>query len=168
MRDSSFRTVTRQRTLAEPTDLAEPIYEAAVGLLRRELRGQRIRLVGVTASNFRDREQLALFGEDDPRRRQAAEARPVRRRFGERAVTRARLVRAGLPAPFERDPMKPVERPPGMHSREAVDVDANRDSLGDTDVGRGSRRGRLTSNTCSTSVPVRNEQTFASGVPHGC
>ena len=45
-----------------PADLTEPIYEAALVLLRRELHGQRIRLVGVTATNFRDREQLALFG----------------------------------------------------------------------------------------------------------
>ncbi len=114
LRDSSFTTITRQTGLDIPADLTEPIYEAAVGLLRRELHGQRIRLVGVTASNFRDREQLALFGEDDPRRRQAAEALDrIRRKYGERAVTRARLVRAGIPAPFERDPMSPVDARPG-------------------------------------------------------
>jgi DNA polymerase-4 len=134
LRDSSFTTITRQTGLDIPADLTEPIYEAAVGLLRRELHGQRIRLVGVTASNFRDREQLALFGEDDPRRRQAAEALDrIRRKYGERAVTRARLVRAGIPAPFERDPMSPVDARPGARP-EGVDVDANRDSLGDTDV----------------------------------
>jgi DNA polymerase-4 len=134
LRDSSFTTITRQTGLDIPADLTEPIYEAAVGLLRRELHGQRIRLVGVTASNFRDREQLALFGEDDPRRRQAAEALDrIRRKYGERAVTRARLVRAGIPAPFERDPMSPVDARPGAQP-EGVDVDANRDSLGDTDV----------------------------------
>ena len=121
LRDSSFTTITRQTGLDIPADLTEPIYEAAVGLLRRELHGQRIRLVGVTASNFRDREQLALFGEDDPRRRQAAEALDrIRRKYGERAVTRARLVRAGIPAPFERDPMSPVDARPGAPP-EAVD-----------------------------------------------
>ena len=62
-------------------------------LLRPELHGQRIRLVGVTASNFRDREQLALFGDDDPRRHQTAEAVDrIRRKYGERAITRATLV----------------------------------------------------------------------------
>ena len=46
--------------------------------MRRELHGQRIRLVGVTASNFRDREQLALFGAaEDPKRHQAAEPKGV-------------------------------------------------------------------------------------------
>ena len=80
-------------------------------LLRRELHGQRIRLVGVTASNFRDREQLALFGAaEDPKRHQAAEAMDsIRRKYGERAVTRGRLVRAGVPTVFERDPNSAVE-----------------------------------------------------------
>lgn len=111
LRDAAFRTISRQATLPEPTDLADPIYHAALGLLRRELRGQRIRLVGVTASNFRDREQLALFASEDPRRHRAAEALDtIRRKYGARAVTRARLVRAALPAPFERDPMTPLER----------------------------------------------------------
>jgi DNA polymerase-4 len=140
LRDSSFTTITRQISLDVPADLTEPIYEAAVTLLRRELHGQRIRLVGVTASNFRDREQLALFGEDDPRRRQTAEALDrIRRRFGERAVTRARLVRAGIPAPFERDPMTSVEARPGGAVEVTEPADSERepddsDSQGDTDV----------------------------------
>jgi len=70
----------------------------------------RIRLLGVTASGLGEREQLALFGLDDPRRRRAVEAADaVRHRFGERAITRARLVGSRLPAPFERDPMTPVD-----------------------------------------------------------
>jgi DNA polymerase-4 len=111
LRDSSFATITRQTTLDVPDDLTEPIYDAALVLLRRELHGQRIRLVGVTASNFRDREQLAMFGAaEDPKRHQAAEAMDsIRRKYGERAVTRGRLVRAGVPTVFERDPNSAVE-----------------------------------------------------------
>ena len=111
LRDSSFTTISRQTTLGVPADLTEPIYDAAHQLLLRELHGQRIRLVGVTASNFRDREQLALFGTgEDPRRHQAAEAMDsIRRKYGERAVTRGRLVRAGVPTVFERDPNSAVE-----------------------------------------------------------
>ncbi len=111
LRDSSFTTITRQAGLDVPADLTEPIYDAALRLLRNELHGQRIRLVGVTASNFRDREQLALFGGgEDPRRHAAAEALDViRRKYGERAVTRGRLVRAGVPTVFERDPNSAVE-----------------------------------------------------------
>jgi DNA polymerase-4 len=136
LRDSTFATITRQVGLAPPSDLTEPIFEAALGLLRKELRGQRIRLVGVTASNFREREQLALFGDEDPRRHQTAEALDrIRRKYGERSVTRARLVRHALPAPFERDPMTAVERRQGT-AEAAASPDANaadgRDSEGVT------------------------------------
>jgi DNA polymerase-4 len=110
LRDSAFNTITRQTSLEVPADLTEPIFEAAVTLLRRELHGQKIRLVGVTASNFRDREQLGLFeGDGDPRRHAAAEALDkIRSKYGSRAVTRARLVKSHVPEPFERDPMKAV------------------------------------------------------------
>jgi DNA polymerase-4 len=111
LRDTSFVTITRQTTLDTPADLTEPIFEAAAGLLRKELHGQRIRLVGVTASNFRDREQLAMFeSADEPKRHQAAAAMDtIRRKYGERSVTRGRLVRAGVPTVFERDPNSAVE-----------------------------------------------------------
>ena len=145
LRDSSFATITRQTSLEIPADLTEPIYEAALLLLRRELHGQRIRLVGVTASNFRDREQLGMFeGGEDPRRHQAAEALDViRRKYGSRAMTRARLVRAPLPEPFERDPMRAVEHrgeagAPGAPGRSAgapgrpSGADANRRSVRDS------------------------------------
>ena len=113
IRDTSFRTITRQRTMPEPTDLTEPIFRTALELARPEVRGLRIRLLGVTASGLGDRDQLALFAADDPRRRRVVEAADeVRHRFGERAITRARLVGSRLPAPFERDPMSPVEARP--------------------------------------------------------
>jgi DNA polymerase-4 len=120
VRDSSFRTVTRQRTLAEPTDLAEPIWQTAMELARPELRGIHVRLLGVGTSGFAEREQMTLFeeeaaGEGGRRRRATEAADAVRRRFGDKAVTRARLLGSGLPAPFERDPMKPVERRTGMN-----------------------------------------------------
>ena len=52
-----------------------------------------------------------MFSDDDPRRRRAVEAADaVRRRFGDDKVTRARLLGAGLPAPFERDPRNPLDR----------------------------------------------------------
>jgi DNA polymerase-4 len=116
IRDSSFRTITRQRTLPEPTDLTEPIYRVALELARPEVRGLRIRLLGVSASHLGEREQLGMFPTDDPRRRRAIEAADrLRRRFGERAVTRARLLGTGLPAPFERDPRTSLERR-GVHA----------------------------------------------------
>ncbi len=110
LRDARFVTITRQTTLENPADLTEQIFEAAVTLLRREMHGQKIRLVGVTASNFRSREQMSMFdAAEDPRRHAAAAALDrIRSKYGSRAVTRARLVRAHVPEPFERDPMKPA------------------------------------------------------------
>ena len=138
IRDSTFRTITRQRTLADPTDLTEPIFRTALELARPEVRGVRIRLLGVTASGLGEREQLALFAADDPRRRRVTEAADaVRHRFGERAITRARLVGSRLPAPFERDPMTPVD-PRTLEAdgdgvdRSAAGGDDDRDSLDDT------------------------------------
>jgi DNA polymerase-4 len=111
VRDSGFNTVTRQRGLPEPTDMTEPIWRLAVELARPEMRGKRIRLLGVAASGFGGREQLGLFEVEDGRRRKAIEAADeLRERFGTRAVTRARLLRTGIPAPFERDFGTAVER----------------------------------------------------------
>src|SRR6185369_6531528 len=122
IRDTTFRTITRQRTLPDATDLTEPIFRTALELARPEVRGVRIRLLGVTASGLGEREQLSLFEADDPRRRKVTEAADeVRHRFGERAITRARLVGARLPAPFERDPMTPVD----PRSLEVADPDSD-------------------------------------------
>ena len=115
IRDTAFRTMTRQRTLDEPTDLTEPIWQTALELARPEMRGMRVRLVGITASNLDGPAQLAMFdatGEssDSARRRRVVEAEDaIRRRYGERTITRARLIGTRLPAPFERDPMTAPE-----------------------------------------------------------
>jgi len=112
IRDTTFRTITRQRTLPAPTDLTDPIFRTALELARPEVRGVRIRLLGVTASGLGEPDQAVLFAAeaDEPRRRRVIEAADeVRHRFGERAITRARLVGSRLPAPFERDPMTPVD-----------------------------------------------------------
>jgi DNA polymerase-4 len=124
LRDSSFRTVTRQRTI-EPTDLPEPIWRAALELAEPQLRGIRVRLVGITASHFEQSPQLELFGGDDSRARRVVEAADeIRRRWGSRAVVRARLLRTGLPAPFERDPLTAPERRVGVERPPDADDEA--------------------------------------------
>ncbi len=137
IRDSGFHTITRQRTLAEPTDMTGPIYATALELARPEIRGMRVRLLGVTASNLGEREQMALFETAEPRHRRAVEAADaLRRRYGERAVTRARLLGTGLPAPFERDPRNPLDRrargAPTDPEASATADDPGRDTQGDT------------------------------------
>ena len=139
IRDSGFRTISRQRTLADPTDLTEPIFTTALELARPEIRGIKVRLLGVTASNLGEREQLVLFGTTEPRRRRAVEAADaLRRRYGEGTITRARLLGADLPAPFERDPRNPLDRRArGVPSDDLDASDATavgRDSEGVTEV----------------------------------
>ncbi len=110
VRDSAFHTVTRQRTLAEPTDLAEPIFRTALDLVRPEVRGRRIRLLGVGAHGLGEPAQLGLFASEDPRRRRAAEAQDaIRRKFGSRSLTKARLLGDPLADPAGRDPMQPLQ-----------------------------------------------------------
>jgi DNA polymerase IV len=110
IRDSDFRTITRQRTLPEPTDATDVIWQAAVALTRREVHGMRVRLLGVALSGLTEREQLSLFGSlDDRRRRAIAAADAVRKRFGPRSIRRARLLDSGVSAPFERDHLRPPD-----------------------------------------------------------
>jgi DNA polymerase IV len=112
-----FRTVTRSRTLAEPTDLAADIARTAAALLAALDIGDGLRLIGVSA------QQLDLAGavqrgfaldddetapsEPDRVRRGALERTvdAVRDRYGDGAVVRARLV--------DRSPAAPD---PGPHS----------------------------------------------------
>ena len=112
VRDTSFRTITRQRTLAEPTDLTEPIYpRGARSGPARGARHPRPAARGDARRTSASASSSACSSVDDPRRRRAVEAADaLRRRYGEGAVTRARLLGAGLPAPFERDPRNPLDR----------------------------------------------------------
>ena len=110
IRDSGFRTITRQRRLPEPSDLTEPIWQTALALTRPEVRGKKIRLLGVSATGLGEPEQTGLFDFADARRRKVVEATDaVRRRYGDRAVTRASLLHRHVPSPFERDPNSEVE-----------------------------------------------------------
>jgi DNA polymerase-4 len=105
IRDSGFRTITRQKQLAEPSDLTEPIWRAALDLARPEVRGKSIRLLGVAATGLGVPEQTTMFEVVDEKRRRVVDATDaLRRRYGDRAVTRASLLQRGVPSPFERDP----------------------------------------------------------------
>jgi DNA polymerase-4 len=110
VRDSSFHTISRQRTLAEPTDQTEDVFAAALELARPQLKGVRVRLLGVGASHLGQGEQMGLFAAEDERRRKAtAAADAIRKRYGSKAIRRARLIDSGVAEPFERDPMTAPE-----------------------------------------------------------
>jgi DNA polymerase-4 len=94
LRYEGFETLTRQTPLPYQTREAAPIYAAGIDLLRRTLvEGRGVRLVGLTAINLSDAQQLTLFDAPDRTDRLARSIDVVRERFGDDAITRARLLR---------------------------------------------------------------------------
>src|SRR5215469_6281695 len=91
LRLASFKTITRSRTLPEPTDVARVIYGTACALYEGSgLIGRRLRLVGVRASGLRPATgastQLA-FGDRPVGWREAEQAMDkITRKFGEEAL----------------------------------------------------------------------------------
>ncbi|MGP7961366.1 DNA polymerase IV [Sanguibacter sp. A247] len=95
VRTSDFRTLSRSRTLASPTDVGRQIYLAARELLAGvDLRGLPVRLVGVRLEGLSAREgahvqaTLDEAADGSIERRRAAEATMdmVRERFGAAAI----------------------------------------------------------------------------------
>jgi DNA polymerase-4 len=107
LRYADFRTITRSRTLPEPTDLAAEIASVARELLDAVALGDGIRLLGVTVQQIDDgagaQGRLPLDGDGDaggrdPRRRAVEESMDaVRRRFGNDAVGPAALMEPATP-----------------------------------------------------------------------
>ncbi|NUP02487.1 MAG: DNA polymerase IV [Nonomuraea sp.] len=101
LRRADFTTITRSRTLREPTDVAQVIYATACGLFEAAgLQRVRLRLVGVRMENLRPAgeavHQLGL-GERETGWREAEQAMDKAiRRFGPDAVVPASLVRGKL------------------------------------------------------------------------
>jgi DNA polymerase IV len=101
LRRADFSTISRSRTLREPTDVAHEIYATACELYAAAgLERVRLRLVGVRMENLRPAgtatRQLGL-GERETGWREAEQAmdRAIRR-FGPDAVLPASLVRGRL------------------------------------------------------------------------
>ena len=93
LRYEGFETLTRQATLAQPTRDSAPLYHMALALLRRTLvAGRGVRLIGLTAISLSDAQQLTLFDAPDRRDRLTESIDLVRQRFGDAAITRARLL----------------------------------------------------------------------------
>lgn len=97
VRFADFTTITRSRTLAEPTDVTQEIYAAAVRLYDAlGLQRARVRLVGVRVEGLLPREQVQRQGVLGEREHGWSEAdRAVdraARRFGSAAVRPASLL----------------------------------------------------------------------------
>lgn len=93
LRYEGFETLTRQAPLPSQTHEAETLYHAAGDLLRRTLvAGRGVRLIGVTAISLAEAQQLTLFDGTPRNDRLTRSIDLVRQRFGDRAITRARLL----------------------------------------------------------------------------
>ncbi|MEN0101895.1 MAG: DNA polymerase IV [Curtobacterium sp.] len=107
VRYTDFTTVTRSRTLAEPTDVARRIHREAVELydvLHKP--GNRIRLIGVRGENLvPTAASNALWDDDAPWRETETTVDAVTARFGAGVLRPASLVRG-----------TPEQRPP--HARQ--------------------------------------------------
>jgi DNA polymerase-4 len=109
LRHDDFTTVTRRRTLPQPSDLDEELFDAARALFRTafaEVRGRDrgVRLIGVAATNLQAAVPADLFEppEREKQRRLAAALDRVRGRFGFDAVAAGRqLAPAPSPDPKE-------------------------------------------------------------------
>lgn len=100
LRHDDFRTVTRRRTLDEPTHIDAELFAAAVGLFRGAFdevraRDRGVRLIGVAAVNLTAAAEGDLFEAPDRirLRRLTAAVDAVRARFGFDALTPARIRR---------------------------------------------------------------------------
>jgi DNA polymerase IV len=107
VRSADFRTLTRSRTLAVPTDTGREMYLVARELLAAvDLGGAAVRLIGLRAEGLAPSDSRAVTLEesvdDGPVARRRAEAAldQVRARFGRSAMVPAALVgRPGAPRP---------------------------------------------------------------------
>ncbi|MCC3299165.1 DNA polymerase IV [Arthrobacter caoxuetaonis] len=98
LRYADFSTLTRTRTLAEPVDSAQLLYEAVRGLLAGlGRRPMSVRLVGLRAEHLESAEgaaqQLTLDGRDDNWRSAEDALDRINRRFGNGGIMPARLLR---------------------------------------------------------------------------
>ncbi len=90
LKDKSFQTRTRNRQLADPTQLADRIFRTAVSLLEKEVDGAAFRLIGVGVTDLGDDTAAdpADLVDDGAQKRAAVEAAmdKVRAKFGGKAL----------------------------------------------------------------------------------
>ncbi len=105
VRTPDLKTVTRQAALADPTDLSDELFDAALELLIRHFKpGVPIRLLGISASrlSFANEpcEQLSLFESETQKRKKLFQKETavdrVRARFGKSALLRGVILQNDL------------------------------------------------------------------------
>lgn len=91
---NDFKSITRSKTLPEPTNATRRIFETTAALLDKEPLPRKVRLIGLSVSNFTHKpEQLSLFGGEDDNRDAPLDATldAIRDKFGRDILVRGRV-----------------------------------------------------------------------------
>jgi len=97
IRFASFRTITRSKTLHEPTNFDEDIYKTVQQIWQNTPMTEGVRLVGISTANLQvGCSQISLFSNDENEKRQALynTVDKLKERFGEAIVTKGRLIKS--------------------------------------------------------------------------
>jgi len=96
LKTKDFRTLTRRRTLAVPTQSGGALFQLTRALLAAEMRGDAYRLIGAGLSDLVDAASgLDMFADDERRaRRKEATVDALRARFGPEAVVTGRTLKS--------------------------------------------------------------------------
>ena len=92
LRDTKFKTITRQRAVPAAMNDEEQIYRTAIALLDENWDGRPLRLLGVSVSDLASNGeaiQPSLFEGDEHRKKMTAAVDSLRDRFGDSALMRA-------------------------------------------------------------------------------
>lgn len=100
IKDPFFKTISRQKQLDMPTNLAEDITHAAIEIMEKSWRSKDpIRMLTITAINLvdeKDHEQLSLFSaaREDREKNEKVERTMdrIRQKFGSSAITYGRII----------------------------------------------------------------------------
>lgn len=116
LRYADFTTLTRTRTLPQPVDSAQLLYEAARGLLAAlGARPMSVRLIGLRTEQLESAEgaalQLSLDGREDNWRSAEGALDRINQRFGELGLMPARLIQPSSKRPGGMEPPAPGEEP---------------------------------------------------------
>ncbi|GAB6057920.1 DNA polymerase IV [Desulfonatronum parangueonense] len=91
---SDFKSITRSRTLGEATNSTRVIFESAASLLDNEKLARKVRLIGLSVSNFSSgQSQLSLFQPKENRVDETLDRTldAIRDKFGPEAMVRGRI-----------------------------------------------------------------------------
>ena len=123
LRTSDFHTITRARTVPQPTTVDSEVFAVIRELFRENWNGEAVRLLGVHASHFDgESEQLSLSGAGahDKWNQALSAADRLREKFGENAVSLA----AGMKARFR----EKTHDNPGEHAGQEAEGGVAADS----------------------------------------